>query len=219
MATTEPITAEPRRFSFCLPRPLWIGLVTAVLVVVAVGLQFGVPIYRQQLALREIERLRGRVVTREGGPAWLRQLVGDTWMTPFDRVVRVDLEHRHVQDSDLASLRWLSDLEVLILARTEITDDGLKHICHLQHLKRLDLRVTEITDHGLAILQQLPAIEGLDVGYTWVTKSAVAALVHDRPNIRAGVNRRFDEILKLRSLSGSDSPSQPRVESTTSWPD
>jgi ABC-type branched-subunit amino acid transport system permease subunit len=32
-----------------LPRPLWLGIPTALLVVAAVGLPFGLPIYRQHV--------------------------------------------------------------------------------------------------------------------------------------------------------------------------
>lgn len=68
MATTDPTTPESRRFSIRLPRPLWIGLATVVLVVVTIGLQFGVPIYRRHVAIREIERLGGKFETSKGGP-------------------------------------------------------------------------------------------------------------------------------------------------------
>ena len=53
MSATDPTLPELRRFSIRLPRPLWIGLAAIVLVVVAVGLRVGVPIYRQQVALWE----------------------------------------------------------------------------------------------------------------------------------------------------------------------
>jgi len=44
--------SELGRFSIRLPRPLWIGLLAASLVVVAAGIQFVVPIWRQQAAIR-----------------------------------------------------------------------------------------------------------------------------------------------------------------------
>ena len=62
---------EPRKFSVQLPRPLWIGLTTVVLVVVAIGLRIGAPIYRQQVAIREIEVLDGSIRTEPTGPRWL----------------------------------------------------------------------------------------------------------------------------------------------------
>ena len=70
--TTPP--TEHRRFTVQLPRPLWIGLTTVVLFGAAVGLRFGVPIYRQHVAIREIELLGGAVSTTPGGPEWQREL-------------------------------------------------------------------------------------------------------------------------------------------------
>src|SRR5688572_3307689 len=93
-------TAEPRRF-IRLPRPLWIFLATVVVIVAAVGLRIGLPIYHQHLAIREIERLGGTVELTEGGPRWLRDRVGDQWMTPFDDVEGVILSGTQVTDAEL----------------------------------------------------------------------------------------------------------------------
>ena len=69
MSATTPsiVTAEPRRIVFRVPRPLWIGLATVVLVVAGLGLRFYMPIYRQQVAIREIKRVGGQT---EMGPGW-----------------------------------------------------------------------------------------------------------------------------------------------------
>ena len=57
MSITEPhlISSEPRGPALRLPRPLWFGLAALVLVIAALGIRIGVPIYRQQAAIREIE--------------------------------------------------------------------------------------------------------------------------------------------------------------------
>jgi hypothetical protein len=59
MSATDPVAPKPRRFSIRLPRPLWPGVAAVVLVVVALGLQFGVPIYQQHVAVREITEIGG----------------------------------------------------------------------------------------------------------------------------------------------------------------
>src|SRR5262245_8096366 len=93
MATEDanPTPFASRRFSIRLPRPLWIGLATILLIVVAVGLHIGVPIYREQVAIREIERLGGYVQTEQGGPKWVRECIGDQRMKLFDRAIFVDV--------------------------------------------------------------------------------------------------------------------------------
>ncbi len=82
MVATDPISPETRRFACRLPRPLWIGLAMVVLIVVAVGLRFGIPIYRHEGAIRVIERAGGHVddYMEQTGPPWLRDWVGDRWM-------------------------------------------------------------------------------------------------------------------------------------------
>jgi len=77
MAASDPVTPECRRFSIRLPRPLWIGVATVVLIVAAAALHFGAPLYRQHVAVREIEQLGGQIMgTRPRGPSWLRKFVG-----------------------------------------------------------------------------------------------------------------------------------------------
>ena len=71
---------DPRRFSIRLPRPLWIGLVAATLIVITVVLQVGVPIVRRQAAIREIERLGGYVELFPLPPRWLPAWMGHRWV-------------------------------------------------------------------------------------------------------------------------------------------
>src|SRR5579872_5121252 len=80
-----------RRFVIPLPRPLWIGVATVVLIAVAVAMKFGFSIYRRHLATEEIERLRGYVETRPRGPKWLRAWAGEERMKPFDDPILVQL--------------------------------------------------------------------------------------------------------------------------------
>ena len=73
-----------------LPRPLRVLFVAIAVVVLGVGLRFGLPIYRQQRAVREIEQLGGFIVeTSPLGPDWLREFIGEERLTPFDYVTGV----------------------------------------------------------------------------------------------------------------------------------
>src|SRR5262245_59311319 len=90
MSDTDPVSSEPRRFSMRLPRPLWIGIAAIVVVVVAVGLQIGTPVYLRYAAIQEIERAGGVVWTDPPrGPVWLWKWVGTDRMRPFDEVREV----------------------------------------------------------------------------------------------------------------------------------
>ncbi len=78
MSATDANTPELPRVSIRLPRPLWMGFATAVLVVLAIGLGVAVPIYRQHLAIREIKRLGGLGV---------REMCDPTVIVPVPRAV------------------------------------------------------------------------------------------------------------------------------------
>src|SRR5438445_7032370 len=62
---------EPRRFSIRVPRPLWIGLAAVVVVVAWAGLNFGLPIYRQQAAKKALEQRGAYIESEYHGPEWL----------------------------------------------------------------------------------------------------------------------------------------------------
>ena len=44
----------------------------------------GLPIYWQQVAIREIERLGGNITVRKRGPEWLRRWIGNDRIKIFD---------------------------------------------------------------------------------------------------------------------------------------
>ena len=113
----DPMPSEPRRFSIDLPRPLWIGVATLAIFVVAVGLQFGLPIYRQQAAIQEIERIGGKVVTQDSCPEWLRAKLGDQRTRLFDEITKVRLDDTQATDVTL-SICCLTTVEVVWLDNT-----------------------------------------------------------------------------------------------------
>jgi hypothetical protein len=176
MSATDPITPEPRRMSIRLPRPLWIGLFTGVLIVTATVLQIILPIWRQQRAIREIQRLGGRIVIENGGPEWLRARVGDEHMKYFDRVVKADLTVKAVDDSTLRHVATLDNLQSLWLGNSRITDDGLVHLRRMTQLEQLWLGNTRVTDAGLVQLKALGRLHELSLGNTDVSDAGLAHL-------------------------------------------
>ena len=110
---------EPKR-RFRIPPPGVLLAVALVLAVIAVGLSVWLPYQREQVAIREIERLGGTVFPKLGGPTWLRDLVGDEWMVGFDRVLGVSLDVTRVSDDSLMHLSELANLEWVSLRYTRI---------------------------------------------------------------------------------------------------
>jgi hypothetical protein len=158
-AAPNPTPPNSRRFPIRLQRPLSIGLATAALVVAAVGLHVGVPMYQEHVALCEIERLRGQMIRRDSGPAWLRRWLHDEYRYLYDLPNSVSFQGTAVTDNDLVILRRLPSLQGLLLRDTQVTDAGLVHLKRMTHLKFINLERTQVTDAGIADLKtSLPAL-------------------------------------------------------------
>jgi hypothetical protein len=79
-------------------------------------------------------------------------------------------------DDMLADLRNLTDLQIVELKGSKVTDAGLLTLKDIATLQGLDLRDTGITDAGLAHLQDMPGLKSLLLGGTKVTDDGVDAL-------------------------------------------
>src|SRR5262245_21208574 len=123
MAATDPSPRESRRGSISVPRPLWIDLAAFGLILTVVWLNLGVPIYRRQVAITEVERLHGRVTRRAETPAWLKTSLGSSCDPIFDDVVKVWLNEKPATDDTLRHLKGLTNLEDLWLNKTQVTDE------------------------------------------------------------------------------------------------
>src|SRR5262245_34704768 len=93
---TKPDNPEPSdspRVSVRLPRPMWIGVATAALVVLYLLMRLSMQIYCRHDAIQEIEQTGGLVTTEFEGPewlrVWLRSLLDFDEMKGFENVVAV----------------------------------------------------------------------------------------------------------------------------------
>jgi len=172
----SPEALEPRRFAVRLPRPLWFGFATATLVVIAVGLQVGIPLYRQQVAVRDVERAGGTVFMRPRGPRWRRHWIGEERMRRLDCVISVDLHAKKATDRTLAHVGWLTELEYLGLGSTPVTDAGLSHVQTLSKLAHLNIDDTLTTDAGLSHLNGLVSLKVLNLDDTQISDAGLSHL-------------------------------------------
>ena len=150
-----------------IPHPIWFGILAVLMVVLWVYLAVLLPYHREQIVTREIERLGGEVYTNWSGPEWvwdgpewLQKIVGDGWLSWFDRVVYVDLAETAINDEGLKylnkHLKGLMRLIGLRLNDTQVGDDGLKHlISGLTNLRQLNVSNTLVSDKGLKHLNGL----------------------------------------------------------------
>jgi Leucine-rich repeat (LRR) protein len=182
-AVTDQIPPARRRFTIWLPRPLWIGLPTAVLLVIAIMLHVGLPMSRQQIAIREVKRLGGTVETGSRCLEWLRTFTGGQPTLPFEDVTWIGLAGTPATDATMVLAGRFTRLEWLILDGTRVTDAGLAELENLAVLEGLDLSNTQVTDAGLKHVQGLTRLQYLRLGGTQVTESAAAQLKRTLPRL------------------------------------
>jgi hypothetical protein len=174
--TTTDASPYRSRFRVQLASPVCLGITALMLVAGVIWLRMGLPICRQQLAIREISRVGGRIETVKCGPNWVRKWVGDELMTAFDEVVVVDLTSRPATDATLAHVGRFTKLQRLRLSATNVTDAGLIHLQALTMLDQLSLEVTAVTDGGLAHIESLTSLQDLSLDFTQITDDGLAHL-------------------------------------------
>ena len=86
------------------------------------------------------------------------------------------LNKTKISDAELVHLEGLTSLEQLYLNGTLITDEGLVHLKELGQLKLLHVHDTKVTDAGLVHLGEMRSLQRLDVGQTQVTDEGLAHL-------------------------------------------
>jgi len=117
---------------------------------------------------------------RQGG-ALAMPLAQNTNLVEVD----LNLNGDHVDDGFLSQLGPINQqIASLNLARTKVTDDGLKSIENLKNLRRLHLENTKIGDAGLSHLKNLSNLEYLNLYATHVTDSGLSEL-EGLKNLRA----------------------------------
>jgi internalin A len=174
---------EQRRPRITLPRPLWLGLATVLVMVTVSALRIGIPIYRQRAAIEFIEALGGRIETDLHVPAWIVDRFGFRsyeaaakfdWL--FREADRASLFDTPATDSTLECFRVLPDIAVLELSGTQVTDAGLEHLKGLTKLWFLRLDGTQVSGAGLVHLKGLNELVFLDLEGTQVTDAGLKHL-------------------------------------------
>jgi hypothetical protein len=101
-----------------------------------------------------IEKIGGSVRAIEGGKPVKAGQAGE-------QELGVTLSGTKFGDADVCRLKWLGNVNLLILAETRVTDSGLRDLQTLPDLRRLCLDSTAVTDAGLAHLKPLKNLEAL----------------------------------------------------------
>ena len=105
---------------------------------------------------------------------------GDAGLEPLgpiaDKIASLDIARSKVTDAGLKALAGMKNLKELHLEGTGISDAGLDHLKGLAELEYLNLYNTKVTDAGAAKLAGLGKLKAIYLWQTGVTKAGVAAL-------------------------------------------
>ncbi|QDU46356.1 Leucine Rich repeats (2 copies) [Symmachiella dynata] len=175
---------KPRWWTRLLHRPGWLIALAVCLLLTAVLVPFGWRYYRTQQLVAGIEACGGAVNFELGGPTWLRNIVGDEWMKPFDAPNHVS-SFRLVFDASTPSQSRNSSWT----PRETLGDDQfLDYILPLNDL--VGIKSLELTENDLTQLsfEKLGQFEQLEVLVLWDKAFDDDALSH------------FSKSYKLRSL-------------------
>lgn len=122
---------------------------------------------RSAQTIAALEKL-GAVVTRFGDEAELGASqpvdsiqIGDDWRGT---------------EKDYRRLKWIQDVDELVLAGGKISDAILPYVASIDGLKRLHLYRTKITDEGLAAIGSLESLTQIGVYYSPIGDPAVETL-------------------------------------------
>jgi hypothetical protein len=96
---------------------------------------------------------------------------------PGSPLIGADLSNLPITDADVRALaHHAPQLEFLILAETNITDEGLASVAELHSLEVLNLAATRIADSGLVHVAQLKSLEILSMAGTRITSDGLGHL-------------------------------------------
>ncbi len=99
-----------------------------------------------------------------------------------DKIASLDLARTKVTDAGLKAVAAMKNLTELHLENTGITDAGLDHLTGLASLEYLNLYNTKVTDAGLPKLAGLSKLKAVYLWQTGATKAGVAQLKAKLPN-------------------------------------
>ena len=101
-----------------------------------------------------------------------------------DQLVWLNLGHTRIRDEQLPALAALTNLRVLYLNNTPVTDDGLVHLSGLAQLRWLSVVNTGVSDASLPVFERLNHLSTVFLYNTSFTAEAFQALARNRRDLR-----------------------------------
>ncbi len=167
---------ETSRGRFYFPSRFWFFAPATALILLAIALRTGLPIYRQQVAIEALERAGAEVYVTFSGPSWFYSFVVKHHLVGFGTVDIVDLEGDRITDTELTLLREFRDLEVLHVWTPHVTEQGMRHLAELKKLRSLYWWGDTFSDAGIARISELTALESVSLHGDKMTDNGIQQL-------------------------------------------
>ncbi len=114
----------------------------------------------------------------------LKKPEGELTEADLVNVIELILADTQITDEGLKEMAKLQRLETLQLSYTRVTDAGIKELAKSQQLGTLFLTDTQITDAGLKDVAKLQKLKMLRIRGTKVTKAGMTELKEALPNCK-----------------------------------
>ncbi len=145
---------------------------------------------------------RGQITAVGFRSSW----IGDGDLKPLNSLSQLrvlDLSHSRITDLAFQDIKTLPSVEEVNLYYAEQVGDGaLAILKNWKNLKRLNLRGTKVTDLGVAQLVGHPSLESIDVGYSLFTDNGFESLsaIPNLKRVAVGGNKVTDVGLNVLRL-------------------
>ena len=164
-------TPKTRLWKRLLRRPGWLIALAVCLLLLAVLVPYGWRYYRTRQLVAGIEAHGGSVGFNQGGPQWLRDIVGDEWMKPFDAPDQVSWRKSRKMSlpslsgvgsgpskeklTDAVFIRYvvplddLHGIKTVLVDRSNLTHRSFEELAQFEHLEVLSLSDKAFDDEAL----------------------------------------------------------------------
>lgn len=123
-----------------------------------------------------------------------------------EKIASLDLARTKVTDAGLKNLAGFKNLTELHLENTGITDAGLDHLKGLTSLEYLNLYNTKVTDAGIQKLTSLTKLKALYLWQTGVTKAGIAQLKGKLPAAQVNMGWTAEDDAKPVAIVAAAAP-------------
>ena len=135
---------------------------------------------------------------------------GDAGLEPLlpiaDKITSLDIARSKVTDVGLKALAGMKHLKELHLEGTGITDAGLDQLKDLEELEYINLYSTKVTDAGMARLAALSKLKAIYLWQSGVTKAGVAALKAKLPKAHINTGWTAEDDAKPTAVVAAAAP-------------